>query len=126
MSYDHRTRKIANMDLSDVVFNRMQKVREQTRKLEAKAAVDTLKDIKYMIVNLGLDLDIKKSSIQQYRVGSDSWGYDAYLILTDLMDRGDVLDEKTVSMSVWDVTRMDPKRVIKKGKLWEVFMSWGG
>lgn len=125
MSYDHRI-KTANMDLADVFFNRMQKVREASRKLEIKAAVETLKDIKFMIVNLGLNLDIKKSNITQYRVGSDSWGYDAWLVLTDMWDRGDNLDAKTVSMSVWDVTRMDPTSVVKKGDVWTVAMGWGG
>lgn len=126
MSYDHRI-KTANMDLSEVFFNRMQKVREAVLKLEAKASMETLKDVKFMIINLGLNLDLKKSWIDQYRVGSDSWGYSAGFVLTDTLDRGDKLDEKTVSMSVWDVTRMDPKKVSKgPGGVWTAHMEWGG
>jgi hypothetical protein len=131
MSYDHRTTKIttkiANMDLSEKFFSAMQKVREQTRKMEARAVNEILKDVKYMIVNLGLDLDIKASWVQQYRVGSDSWGYSAAFVLKDLLDRGDALDAETVSMSVWDVTRMDPKKVTKKSPgVWIAEMEWGG
>jgi len=127
MTYDHRTRKIANMDLSEVFWNRMQKVREQIRKLEGKAAIDTLKDVKDMIANLGLDLDLKKSWITQYRVGSDSWGYSAGFVLKDMWERGDVLDADTVSSSVWDVTRKDPKKVEKgPAGTWVAHMEWGG
>lgn len=126
-TYDRRL-KTANMNLQNFYWARWQKVLEQQRKLEAAASLQSLKEAKHMLSNLGLDLDLSKSNINTYRVGSDSWGHDVWMTMRDMWDRGSVLTADVIKASVFDACLFEPKEVTPAGRPgeWIVQASWGG
>lgn len=127
-SYDRRAKVVtANMSLPDYYWSWWQKAHDQARKLENGAALKALKEAKHFLSELGLGLDIGRSSLETYRSGSDSWGHSVYLSLTDLWDRGAVLTEDVIRMSVFDACRFEPKKVqLLSSGVWVVEAEWGG
>lgn len=125
--YDRRARIItANMSLQDYYEDMVRKVRAQQFKLEAAAAAKSLKEAKHFLSQIGLNLDIKRSSLENYRVGSDSMGYDVWLHLTDMWDRGPALTDDFVAASVFDACRFQPKVKSVGQGVWTAEASWGG
>lgn len=130
-SYDRRHARLvtANMSLVDFYGREWRKVLETKLKAERAASMRTLKEVKAMLSNLGLDLDLSRSGIDSYRVGSDSWGHSAFFTLKDTMNRGAVLTADVVADSVWDATQLQPKASdVKNGGpgIWTVQAHWGG
>lgn len=119
----------ASRNLEDLYWSYWSKAQDVIRRALQSASMNSLKEAKFQLSNLGLDLDLKRSGITSYRVGSDSTGADIYLTLRDMWDRGDALDAETISMSVFDACGFEPRPedIKQTGPgVWTVQKSIGG
>lgn len=126
MTYDYNraaTRRVtANMDLRNEYYAAMERVRAQTRMIEKASDLRIMKEVAHMLANFDLVLDVKGSSLEMVRVGSDQWEAWAYLFIQPA--KGSKITEEGVKMAVWDVTRQDPKFIKWQNGGWMVRLSF--
>jgi hypothetical protein len=126
MPYDYSRgpgrRVTADLNLQSEWYGAMDRIKDQTRKLEAKAQLQILKEAAHYLANFDLVLDPKKSSLEMVRVGSDQREAWAYLHIEPA--KGASIGEERVKMAVWDVTKLDPKFIKKQGTGWMVHLAF--
>lgn len=117
-----------NVRLQDYPYKLWQNGLDAKRKLDAAISLKTLKEAKHFLSELGLDLILKESYVETYRVGSDSWWHSIYMTLKDTLDRGADLTARFVADSVFDACGFQPKpeEVTPEAGKWLVRSSWGG
>jgi hypothetical protein len=97
MTYDFRKRQAGERDFTDNFEAMVRDIDDKARKAKGAAATKVLKVVKDLLTNFGLTLDLKKSWIDRYDVGSDSHGISGGLYVT-----GD-LEEDGIKDAIWDV-----------------------
>lgn len=131
MSYDYRQgsiSKVSNFDLADKWYDEVRKIREATRKAERAASLRMMREIKAGLDNFGLELDLKTSSVESYKSGSDSYSSSCYLWLKakPTQDQTAPITAEGVAWAILDVTKAKPKLTDKGNGQYLAVIEWGG
>ena len=120
MGYDFR-KQAGERNFVDNFYNDIEAL-EQKYKVQANKVSDKhLKVVKDLLKNFSLTLDLKKSWVERYRIGSDSWGIQGAFIVT-----GD-LPQDGVRMALEDVALpLRFPKVYKSGDAWVGEFNTGG
>lgn len=119
MTYDFR-KQAGERDFTDNFESMVRAIDDKARVEKGKAAKKVLAVVKDLLTNFGLTLDVNKSWIERYDVGSDSHGISGGLVVT-----GD-LPEEGVKDAIWDVCGGLKVKTRRQGNAWICEFDIGG
>lgn len=120
MGYDFR-KQAGERDFIDNFYRSLEEVDKKAKAAAAKVSKQHLKVVGDLLENFGLTLDLKRSWVEKYSVGSDSWGIQGALFV-----KGD-LPQDGVQMALEDVALpLRFPKVYKSGDFWIGEFDTGG
>ena len=120
MTYDFR-KQAGERDFIDNFEAMVRDIDDKARIAKGKAATKVLAVVKDLLTNFGLKLDVKKSWIERYNVGSDSHGISGGLVVS-----GD-LPEEGIKDAIWDVCGgLKVRKMRREGQSWICEFDVGG
>lgn len=120
MSYDFR-KQAGERNFLDNFSADAEKLYDKLHADTQKAGKKHLKVVSDLLENFGLSLDLKKSWVDRYKVGSDSWGYSGAMVV-----KGD-LPKEGIEGALWDVTLgLKFHNIYKSGDVWIAEFNVGG
>jgi hypothetical protein len=120
MSYDFRQRVGGQRDLIENFRQMVLDIERKTQRAKANAGRKVLSVAGELLDNFGLKLDLNKSWIERYDIGSDSHG-----IMGGLVVAGD-LDEEGVKGAIWDAADIEVRKCRRSGDTWICEFDTGG
>jgi hypothetical protein len=120
MTYDFR-KQAGERDFIDNFESMVKAIDDKARVEKGKAAKKVLKVVKDLLKNFDLTLDVEKSWIERYDVGSDSHGISGGLVVS-----GD-LPEEGIKDAIWDVCGgLKIRKMRHEGSSWICEFDVGG
>jgi len=120
MGYDFR-KQAGERNFIDNFYQDAEKIYDKCHADTLKAGKKHLKVVSELLENFGLSLDLKRSWVDRYKSGSDSWAITGAMFV-----KGD-LPQEGVEGALWDVTMgLRFHKVYKSGDAWIAEFNTGG
>jgi hypothetical protein len=120
MGYDFR-KQAGERNFVDNFYHDAEAIEQKSKEAATKAGKKHLKVVRDLLKNFDLTLDLEKSWVERYKVGSDSWAIQGALVV-----KGN-LPQDGVRMALEDVALpLRFPKVYKSGDSWVGEFNTGG